>query len=1140
MADREQGADRALKGEAGESLKGSWMKRRLFMAVGASALMIVTLVPGGALAKAPPTSDRKIDNLRIDPNFKPAALDLNKRVDVYVKLSGAPVAVAQGVALDRAGGQKLSRATRASIRADLRARQDALKGRISGLGGKVRGQYQDALNAIRVNIAKSRIPALSRLPGVVKVQQVRIHARENVNTDRFIGADKAWAANQGYAGYTGYTGRGIRIAIIDTGVDYYHANFGGSGDPQDFDCDDGLDRKGDNAEECLTTRGVPNPDTFPTNKVVEGYDFVGDCYNASEDPDDPSDPTEECPAGFTDIPNPDPDPLDCDGHGSHVAGTAAGFGVVDDGGPTPVRYTGPYNTTTLSSNQFVIGPGTAPRAKILAYRVFGCEGSTSVVIAALDRAIQDDADVINMSLGSVFGRDDELDSEATNNTSLAGVSVVASAGNSGSSAYITGSPAAATRAISVAALDAVPSFPTAIVDFATEPNEEAINANGGDLTPAITAQLHLFKDNPATTASNVPPGVEPNEKLGCDDAAYTYNATVGYAAGEIAVVYRGVCARVQKAQVGQDNGAVAVIMINTDPGLPPFEGPIEGVTIPFLGVRSTAAPKFVAEDGKTATLREGPVIDNPAYRFLASFTSFGPRNSDSAVKPDVTAPGVSVISTLVGGGTQGTTISGTSMSSPATAGVAALVREAHPGWRPTRVKSAIVGTANSNLLATGEYDVRGAGAGVVQPRRAVDTVTVITTTSGNSNLDFGYEQIDGRFSKSQDATITNVGSTSLTYNLSVAFNKSPLGFTGTVSPSSVTIPAGGKALVRVTLAATKATVAALPDSEVPAPVFTPLTAVRGNLVVTPTTTGPGRYAVRSPFLLAPRAVSGVQAGQKTPYTLFGDTATASIGLINGGIHAGAADVYQWGLSDRNEAYESGDLRAAGAQSFETEDGQLVVFAVNTWGRWSNQSVDEYDILLDTAPCPLVTSGVAPVCEDSDPEYILVTVDFGAIVFGSFDGTTGTFLFRANGSFVSFQGFNPEFPNGSTMIIPFFPEDAGLGPETATAGNGGDTDFNYTVQSSSIVPGSSDDEVTNEAGTGVAWAGFDAWNKALSQGQFIPLDPGEEATLALRVHRSEYFAQENRAKGWMVVTTNDLNGEQQADTIHVGSVPPPAP
>ena len=159
--------------------------------------------------------------------------------------------------------------------------------------------------------------------------------------------------------------------------------------------------------------------------MVGGFDFVGDDYDAeAEDPGDQ-------------IPQPDPDPLDCDGHGSHVAGTAAGYGVA--GGTT---YTGPYNAGIYSATQFTIGPGIAPEAMIRSYRVFGCGGSATsdVIVAAINRAVADHVDVINMSLGSPFGRNDDLDSVAANHAVLAGIAVVASAGNSGPAAYITGSP----------------------------------------------------------------------------------------------------------------------------------------------------------------------------------------------------------------------------------------------------------------------------------------------------------------------------------------------------------------------------------------------------------------------------------------------------------------------------------------------------------------------------------------------------------------------------------------------------------------------------------------------------------------------------------------------------------------------------
>ena len=133
-------------------------------------------------------------------------------------------------------------------------------------------------------------------------------------------------------------------------------------------------------------------------------------------------------------------------------------------------YTGPYDSHTLANTDFRIGPGVAPQAKLLAYRVFGCTGSTYLVTDAIERAVQGGADVINMSLGSPFGTAGTLDAIASDNASLAGVVVVAAAGNEGGSAYMTGTPGTATRAIAVAAVDAVPEFPGARLNMASGPD----------------------------------------------------------------------------------------------------------------------------------------------------------------------------------------------------------------------------------------------------------------------------------------------------------------------------------------------------------------------------------------------------------------------------------------------------------------------------------------------------------------------------------------------------------------------------------------------------------------------------------------------------------------------------------------------
>src|SRR5262249_45594268 len=128
-------------------------------------------------------------------------------------------------------------------------------------------------------------------------------------------------------------------------------------------------------------------------KVKGGTDLVGDAYDA--DSDDPA----------INTPKPDPNPLDCNGHGSHAAGPAPGFGLTTQG----ATFNGPYDQNTHTNFAFTIGPGVAPKADLYAVRVFGCEGSTDVVTEALDWAVDNDMDVVNMSLGADFGSGDSAD-----------------------------------------------------------------------------------------------------------------------------------------------------------------------------------------------------------------------------------------------------------------------------------------------------------------------------------------------------------------------------------------------------------------------------------------------------------------------------------------------------------------------------------------------------------------------------------------------------------------------------------------------------------------------------------------------------------------------------------------------------------
>ena len=449
----------------------------------------------------------------------------NHQTTVVVQLAGDPITVA-----DANAAAPLSDNQKQSIRDQLRSQQAPVENQVRNYGGKILASYQASYNGFKVSIAASQAAQLASLPGVVAVYPLELMQPSNIHGIPLIGAPQVWD------GVNGLHGEGIKIADIDTGIDYTHADFGGSGNPADY-------------QTALASDTLPaNPAWFgPTApKVKGGVDLVGDSY----------DPDPTAGALYQPNPQPDPNPLDCFGHGTHTAGTMAGFGVLGNG----QAYTGPYNATTVSSNNWLVGPGVAPKADLYSVKIFGCNGPTNEVIDAIEWAVDNNMDVINMSLGEPFGSPDSPDAVAAENAAHDGVIVVASSGNEGGSAYVTGDPASGNDVISVAAEDPTSAFPAAQMTLTPGGAMTAINANGWSPLPTGAQNVRVIYSSPGVVS------------VGCSVAADT-------AAGPIApntfiVVARGTCARVAKAIFGQQAGAAGVIMINNAAGFPPYEGPI--------------------------------------------------------------------------------------------------------------------------------------------------------------------------------------------------------------------------------------------------------------------------------------------------------------------------------------------------------------------------------------------------------------------------------------------------------------------------------------------------------------------------------------------------------------------------------------
>ena len=1052
-------------------------RRKAFGVAGVAAAFVAAL--SATAASALPAGAGAGRFQRLDPaqlqqardnasKWLPASLSSNP-VNVMLQFGGDPVAV-QDAKSKAQGHGGLSKAQKEAIRSQLKSQQNQARGQIEAKGGRVLYQLADAYNGVIVHTQMKDVSALSQVPGVVAVRKLQEFRPLNTNGVPYVGGPTAWA--------DGLTGDGVTIADIDTGIDYTHADFGGPGTVSAWQ--DAVAHSTEAPPASLVGPAAP--------KVKGGFDFVGDDYNAN-----PSS------SSYQPVPHPDPNPLDCNGHGTHTAGTAAGDGVLDTG----ATYTGPYDGSTVSGNSWDVGPGVAPQASLLAYRVFGCAGSSEVVAAAIDRAVADGADVITMSLGSTFGDPSDPTAVASQNAVDDGVVVVAAAGNDGPSAYMTGSPAAANGVLSVAAMDgSVPSYPGAVI--AGKTSDAVLDANGAAFSDGTTMPAKVLWADPSA------PHTLANVSLGCNPDDYTG------VTGDLVIVQRGVCARVARAVYGQKAGAAAVLMINSADSYPPFEGKITSnpdtgeqytVTIPFFGAKSSQGANLIAEDGTTVTLTN-TTVPNTGYGRMASFSSGGPRNLDSSLKPEIAAPGVSVASAGMGTGTNSVIESGTSMATPMTSGSAALVLQAHPDWTPAEIKAALMDTASNTTKLSG-YNVRLAGAGVVQADQATTTVAMATTADGLDSLSYGYDPAGGDWSATRTITLHNTSGSSLTYDLATEGNGNQLGSSVSISPSSATVAAHSTADVNVTMSLSAAAVAALPSVDTfsigPGGVLT----IRGNVVATPTSSGPGIQTLHIPYLAVPRGLAGV-SGTLPRFTKTGqkDTFGGSLQVANTGVHSGNAELYTWGIHDAQDVAVTPvtmDVRDAGVQAvpgaaFGLDDSDRgLVFVVNDYTPVTNQSLNEYDIAIDT-------NG------DGQPEGFVIGVDLGIVLGGAFDGIPASFTVDAAGHVI--DAFYADAPmNGSTLELPAVASELGIDAAHSA--------FRYGVTGFSLLTGAVDP-------TGAA--SFDAFSPALSSGDFAPLDPGASTTFDVTVDRSAFNQQ--RELGWLVVSLDNGDGAAQAQELPV--------
>jgi minor extracellular serine protease Vpr len=429
------------------------------------------------------------------------------------------------------------------------------------------------------------------------------------------------------------------------------------------------------------------------------------------------------------------------------------------------------------------------------------------------------------------------------------------------------------------------------------------------------------------------------------------------------------------------------------------------------------------------------------------------------------------------------------MATPHVAGVAALAVQAHKHWKEPGLRAAVVETASPGALP--DFAPRIEGAGLVQAVGATATnVTVHGDEDGQLGLmSFGVAELTRDFREERDLIVRNHDRWPATF---AATATAAGGVPHSVKLSSaVSVRGHDESTLRMTLEVPAATAGGTHDASGNV-VFNDAS---GVITLAPESAANNGVSLSLPYYLVTRARSGVDAELR-------DGKNPSIRLSNrNGVIAGNGDFYAWGLKNPktgtiDAAFEP---RAVGVQTNPiSATDSVLVFAVNTYGRFSNPSTGEYDIYID-------------VNGDGVYDFILFSADVGNVETGVPNGQIGSFLLNlSNGAL--FAEFAADAPtDGSTVLIPVFASDLGISPTNPR--------FTYTMNAF-------DQTGAGESLTGTA--AFNAFTPAISNAMFVPVAPDAKVDVPVAIDPVEF--QLTPAIGFMVVTEDNLSGASQANLL----------
>jgi len=654
-----------------------------------------------------------------------------------------------------------------SYRQQIEAKQQLLRAELKSRNIPVTGSVSMLTNAIFVTAPKERVDELKSLPGVKGVVPLRRYHLNLNRANQLLNAPAAWNALGGMQN----AGAGMKIAIIDTGIDQAHPAFQDSSLPMPAG---------------YPMCSVSDCASFTNNKVIVARSYVRQLA-AGSDPNNPA--ADSRPDDYS--------PRDRSGHGTATASCAAA-------------------ASTIAVAGFAIS-GMAPKAYLGNYKIFGSpevnDGATDdVIIMALEDALNDHMDVASLSLGSpaltgpldtgaacgnATGVPCDLIPPVVESAMKAGMVVVISAGNEGDTGFIT--PTFST-------ISSPGDSPSAIAVGATTNSHfmsEGVEVPGPGVPSNLQLMVGKFGNGGSPIGAVAAPLVDITT-LGDNGLACSALPT-GSLNSAFALIERGTCNFSVKAINAQNAGATGVIFYMADqtPLVTFDQGSASIPTIIISNSNGVALKSFIGSNPGHTVYIDGAAFEQTTTAFdqLTSFSSLGPTTGDNALKPDLVAVGLDVYMAFESYDSLGDLYSanhygsaaGTSFSTPLVAGAAALVKQAHPGFTAAQIKSALVNTASQAVTSDNsgnKLSIPAVGGGKLDAGTAIQT----TISANPASVSFGTVTT---IPASKSILVTNAGANPVNLSLAIAPIRSATGSVLTLDKQTLTLTGGASDTVNL-------------------------------------------------------------------------------------------------------------------------------------------------------------------------------------------------------------------------------------------------------------------------------------------------------------------------------------------------------